>query len=93
VTVEAFITSLLSTLTCFGPYRPSSEATSILLETTITLHEVIKASTVTLDGIVLSFVICLSLLRRKKFCEELIVYIPFTFSLSNYVIREVERKR
>jgi hypothetical protein len=29
VTVEAFTTSLLSTLTCFGPYRPSSEGTSI----------------------------------------------------------------
>jgi hypothetical protein len=37
VTIEAFITSLLSTLTCFDPYRPSSEGTSILLETNITL--------------------------------------------------------
>jgi hypothetical protein len=41
VTVEAFNTSLLSTLTCFGPYRPSSEGTSILLETTITLDVLI----------------------------------------------------
>jgi hypothetical protein len=37
VTVEVFIASLLSTLTCFGPYRPSSEGTSILLDSTITL--------------------------------------------------------
>jgi hypothetical protein len=30
VTVEVFTTSILNTVTCFGPCRPSSEGTSIL---------------------------------------------------------------
>jgi hypothetical protein len=38
VTVKAFTTSHLSTLTCFGHHRPSSEGTSILSETTITVY-------------------------------------------------------
>jgi hypothetical protein len=38
VTVKAFTVSDFSTLTCFGHYRPSSEGTSILSETTITVY-------------------------------------------------------
>ena len=37
VTVEVFTTSILNTLTCFGPYRPSSEGHRYSLETTITM--------------------------------------------------------
>jgi hypothetical protein len=37
VTVEALTTSILNTLTCFGPYRPSSEGHLYCLETTITM--------------------------------------------------------
>jgi hypothetical protein len=38
VTVKAFTISHLSTLACFGHYRPSSEGTSVLSETTITVY-------------------------------------------------------
>jgi hypothetical protein len=34
----SFYTSHFSTLMCFGRYRPSSDGTSTLLETTITVH-------------------------------------------------------
>jgi hypothetical protein len=41
VTVKAFTTLHLSTLTCFGHHRPSSEGTSVLSETTITVYALI----------------------------------------------------